>query len=321
MANRIFIASIVALWLGSMTWLVVERILPSFVSGQPPVLENYQTNEVVAWSVHWSGERVGYAASVRMEGVAGTTELHNRILLDDVPLIDLAPLWMRHVAGDIGNISFDATTRMEFDSLENFSAFESRISLNEMPAVLNVSGRVDDSNLELNIRSNNISYPISIYMPDRRALNEALFPDARLPLLYEGRVWSEEVFSPLHAPNDPIEIVQVEAVSTEMMEIQGEIRRVMRVEYRGRVGPGVNKNAQLQAISWVKRNGTVLRHDVFIGGSELRFERLSKSEAAEIGVDLFERQIRQGGKINIPKQASPEKADSQLSEPGGDSRG
>ncbi len=284
MANRIFVSSIVILWLGSMTWLF---------SGQPPVIETYQTNQVVAWSVRWGGDRVGYAASVRLEGVEGTLELHNRILLENAPLIDLAPLWMRHIVGDIGKMSFDASTRVEFDALENFSAFESRISLNGMPSVLSISGRVNDSDLDLKIRSNDITYPISIYMPDKQALNEALFPDARLPMLYEGRRWSEEVYSPFHAPNNPIEIVQAEVVSTESMEIQGEIRRVFRVEYRGKVGSGVNKNAQLQAISWVKREGLVLRHDVFIGGSELRFERLSEDEAAEIGVDLFERQFRQ----------------------------
>jgi len=300
MANRIFVSSIVVLWLGSMAWLVVERILPSFVSGQPPVIDNYTTNEVVAWSVCWGGERVGYAASVRLEGTAGAVELHNRILLKDAPLIDLAPLWMRHAVGIIGSMSFDASTRIEFDSLGNFSAFESPISLNEMPSVLNISGRVNDSNLDLKIRSSDISYPISIYMPDRKSLNEALFPDARLPSMYEGRRWSEEVYSPFHAPNDPIELVQAEVVSTESMEIQGKIRRLLRIEYRGRVGSGVDKNSRLQAVSWVKKDGTVLRHDVYIGGSELRFERLSKHEAAEIGVDLFERQLRQGAKIHLP---------------------
>jgi len=300
MANRIFVSSIVVLWLGSMTWLVVERILPSLVSGQPPAIENYKTNEVVAWDVRWGGESVGYAASVRLEGVAGAMELHNRILLDDAPLIDLAPLWMRHAVGNIGSMSFDASTRVEFDSLGNFSAFESRISLNDMPSVLSISGRVNDSNLDLKIRSSDISYPISIYMPDRKALNEALFPNARLPQMYEGRRWTEEVYSPFHAPNDPIELVQAEVVSTESMEIQGKIRRLLRVEYRGRAGSGVNKNARLQAVSWVKKDGTVLRYDVYIGGSELRFERLSESRSAEIGMELFERQLRQGAKIKLP---------------------
>jgi len=301
MANRIFVSSIVVLWLGSMTWLVVERILPSFVSGQPPAIETYHTNEVVAWNVRWGGERVGYAASVRLEGIAGAVELHNRILLDNAPLIDLAPLWMRHAVGDIGSMSFDASTRVEFDSLGNFSAFESRISLNDMPSVLSISGRVNDSNLDLKIRSSDISYSIPIYMPDSKTLNEALFPDARLPQMYVGRRWSEEVYSPFHAPNDPIELVQAEVVSLEPMEIQGEIRRLLRVEYRSRAGSGVNKNARLQAVSWVMKDGTVLRYDVYIGGSELRFERLSDSESAKIGVNLFERQLRQGAKINLPK--------------------
>ena len=212
MANRIFVASIVVLWLGSMTWLVVARILPSLMTGQPPVIEAYESSKVVAWSVMWGGKQVGHAASVRLEGVSNTAELHNRILLKEVPLVELAPLWMRHVAGDIGKISFDAITRMEFDSLKNFSAFESRISLNGMPSIINVSGRVNDSKLDLNIRSNDINYSMPVDLPDSQALNEALFPDARLPLLYEGRAWTEEVYSPFHAPNYPVEVVHVEAV-------------------------------------------------------------------------------------------------------------
>ena len=71
-----------------------------------------------------------------------------------------------------------------------------------------------------------------------------------------------------------------------MREIQGTIQQVMRVEYRRRAGPGVDKNSQLQAIAWVKRNGTVLRQDVFVGGSELRFERQQKAKLRKLAANF-----------------------------------
>jgi hypothetical protein len=162
-----------------------------------------------------------------------------------------------------------------------------------------------DSFLELKIRSGDISYspdPVNVYLPDSKALNEALFPDARLPLMYEGRSWREEVYSPFHAPNHPIEALHAEVVSTDAMEYQGKICQVMRVEYRALVGSGVPKDAQLQAVSWVKRDGTVLRHDVFFGDSKLRFERLSHEVSSQIGSDLFERLLESDATIESPNQ-------------------
>ncbi|MCA9232600.1 MAG: hypothetical protein KDA57_18265 [Planctomycetales bacterium] len=302
MANRVFVAAIVMLWLSSMTWLFIERIFPSFLPGQPPLEETYKQNEVVAWSVQWGGDSLGYAASVCTEGVEGTTELHNRIFLENAPLMDLAPAWMRHVVGEIGKVSFDAVTRIEFDSLDNFSAFDTRINLNEMPSVLVMSGRMNDSYLDLKIRTGGIPYSTPVYLPDKKALSEALFPEAKLPQMYVGRVWREEVFSPFHSPSEPVEIIQAEVVSEETMEHQGKIRRVMRVEYRGMVGSGVPKNARIQAVSWVEPDGMVLRHDFFVGRSVMRFERLSDDEAAKIGAELFERQIRQGIELEMPDQ-------------------
>ena len=92
------------------------------------------------------------------------------------------------------------------------------------------------------------------------------------------------------------------------MEYQGEIIRVMRVEYRRTVGSGVRQNARLQAIAWVERNGNVLRHDVYIDDSRMRFERQSKVDAAKIGAELFERLLRQGATLKSPEQATDEKA-------------
>ncbi|MCH7751436.1 MAG: hypothetical protein IH898_04705, partial [Planctomycetes bacterium] len=223
MANRIFVLAVVVLWLSSMSWLVIERILPSFYAGEPPIEQAYETGKAVAWQVQWKGKPVGRSASVRLSGVGGTTDLVNRVLLTDIPLMELAPTWMRTVIGDLGNITFDAHTRIEIDALGNFSSFNSRISINELPSVLNISGRVEDSFLQLRVHSGDISYTTPIYLPDRNSLNEVLFPDAKLPQMYVGRSWQEKIYSPFHSPSNPVELVQAEVVSVEAIQYGEEM--------------------------------------------------------------------------------------------------
>lgn len=299
MANRIFVLAVVVLWLSSMTWLVTERILPSFFEGEPPAAEAYETGQAVAWEVQWEGKPVGHAASVQLSGVGGATELHNRVVLNDIPLMDLAPTWMRSAIGDLGEITFDARTRIEFDAIGNFSAFESRISVNDLPSVLNISGRVENSFLELHVRSGDISYTTPIYLPDSKALNEVLFPDARLPQMYVGRKWREEIYSPFHSPGNPVELVQAEVVSAEGIQYDNELRRTLRIEYRTMTGSGVPQEARLQAESWVEPAGNVLRRDVYLGSSKLRFTRLENSDATQVGGRLLEDLIRTGAVIDL----------------------
>lgn len=291
MANRIFVLAVVVLWLCSMTWLFTDRILPTFQGGQPPSLETFEDGRAVAWEVEWGGEVVGSAASVRVPGAGGSMELHNRISLSNMPIIDLAPAWMRMAVPSLGDMAFDVISRIEFDSLGNFSSFNSRVVLNDMPSVLKLSGRVKDSYLRLNVVSGQLPYEVVVYLPDSKSLNEALFPGGELPYMYVGRHWQEEVYSPFRATGDPVELVHAEVVSEETMEYCGEACRVLRVEYHGMIGSGISDKARLQAVSWVEPTGAVLRRDVFLGSSKLRFNRLPDDEAMEIGQQLFEDEL------------------------------
>jgi hypothetical protein len=308
MANRVFVLVVIGLWLSSMSWLVVERILPSFYSGEPPIEQAYETGEAVAWQVEWGGEPVGVAASVRLPGVAGTTDLYNRVLLTEIPLIELAPAWMRPTIGNLGDITFDAYTRIEFDPLGNFSAFHSRISINDLPSMLNIAGRVEDSYLQLKVQSGDISYTSPIYLPDSKSLNEVLFPDARLPNMYVGRSWQEEIYSPFHSPGDPVELVKAEVVSAEAIQFDGEIRKTLRIEYRAMSRAGIPQEARLQAESWVDASGDVLRRDVFLGSSKLRFTRLDEEAAKKAGLELLKDLVHTGADISLDPPEEPTSA-------------
>ena len=292
MANRVFVSAVVLLWLCSMGWLFTERILPSLVDGQPPAFETFQSGEAVAWSVEWDGKRVGEAASLRLPGTDGSVELHNRITLRNMPIAELAPAWMRMPIPNLGEMSMDVVSRIEFDPLGKFSAFNSKVSLNSMPSVLTISGRVCDSQLKLNVFTGQLPYEVSIYLPDSMTLHEALFPGAELPNLFLGRHWQEEVYSPFRASGDPIELVHAEVVSQESLQTADETFRVFRVEYHSLFGSGISEKARLQAVSLVEPRGKILRREVVVGSSRLRFDRLSDDDAKKIGDKLFKELLK-----------------------------
>ncbi|HEX6960607.1 MAG TPA: hypothetical protein VF175_01975 [Lacipirellula sp.] len=290
MANRVFVCAVLALWLGSMSWLVVDRILPSLHEGEAPVTAGYEPNVPVAWRVYWGDREVGHAASVRVPGVLNTTNLLNRVVLEDVPLLDLVPALMRRVVGDIGTMKFDARTNLQFDSLDNFSNFRSRVSINDINPVLELNGKVNGAFLELKVHFSEVTYEPKVPIGDRAALNEALFPDAKLPYMYVGRRWTEEVYNPFRTPTAPVETLEAEVTGQESVTIGEETHRVMRVEYRAQPAPGIPEEELLQAVAWVRaKDGLVLRQDVIISSSKLRFERMPEAEAAEIGKQLLDR--------------------------------
>lgn len=298
-ANRLFVLAVVVLWLASMSWLINDRILPSLFEGEPPIERSYENGQAVAWHVQWEGRVVGEAASVRLAGAGGSTELHNRVRLTEIPLMNLAPTWMRATIGSFGDISFDAKTRIEFDALGNFSAFDSRININDLPSVLKMTGRVEDSNLELRVRSGEMSYTTSIYLPESQSMNEILFPSASLPEMYVGRTWREEVYSPFHSPGDPVEVLIAEVVSKDQIYLGEELKDAFRIEYRSMNVSGIAHEARLQAECWVEPSGRVLRRDVFLGGSKLRFVRLENEIATDVSKVLLDELVRTGAEIKF----------------------
>ncbi|MBX3433996.1 MAG: hypothetical protein KF847_11800 [Pirellulales bacterium] len=289
MGNRIFVAAVIILWAGSMSWLVVDKVLPSYYGGPPPATRGFEQGIPVGWDVEWGGRPVGFACSIRKPGAAGTSEIRNRVVMHDLPLAELAPAWMRTVVGNIGDLRFDAATRLEFDSLGNFASFNSHIKINDIPDVLVMSGRMDGAFLVLNIRSGELKYPANIPIENNSALSEALFPDANLPYMYVGRKWYEDLYHPFRSPSEPVETIEVEVVSEETVNHLDEIVRVFRVEYRGEASPGIPEEARLQAIAWVEpQSGDVIRQDVIVGRSRLKFTRVDQKKAEGYAEQLME---------------------------------
>ncbi|QDS99520.1 hypothetical protein [Adhaeretor mobilis] len=287
MLNRVFISSTVVLWLGSMSWLVVDKILPSFYESDLPMAAGLSPDLPVAWEVQWSGRRVGHAVSLMREGVQGTTEVHNRIILDNVPMLELAPAWMQSAVRELGSLKFSAKTRLEFDSLDNFTAFESSVAINDVTGIVKISGRMKESKMQLKIQAGDFPYTDEIQIPDQAALNESLFPDARLPYMYVGRHWQEDVYNPFGNPKEPIDRVDAEVMAAEFLEHAGERKRVMRVDYHTSSSAGVSDRARLRAKTWVEPDGLVLKQVVYLSNAQLCFTRLADDEVHDLVNDFF----------------------------------
>src|SRR5262245_47880337 len=143
MGNRIFVSVVVLLWAGTMSWLMVARILPPFFNGDPPGHGKLVRNEPVCWEIQYAGDTVGHAVSQAVPGALDTTEIHSRFMLEGIEIRRLAPQWMSTIVRGIGEISLDIRSRLVLDSLESLSSFETKVRLNGSTLVMRVTGKVE----------------------------------------------------------------------------------------------------------------------------------------------------------------------------------
>src|SRR5688572_21369101 len=126
MGNRIFVSVVVMLWTGTMSWLMIARILPPFFQGEPPAHGSLVREEPTCWEIQYGEQRVGYAVSQAVPGAGGTTEVHSRLLLEDIELKELAPQWMGSLVRVLGEVTVDIRTALALDSLKNLTTFTTK---------------------------------------------------------------------------------------------------------------------------------------------------------------------------------------------------
>ena len=288
MGNRIFVGVVVVLWAGTMSWLMVARILPPFFQGEPPAHGSLLRDEPVCWEVEYSGTPVGYAVSQAVPGALGTTEIHSRVLLERIAIRELAPQWMSSLVHGLGKISLDTRTCMVLDSLGNLSSFDTKVKLNDMPLVMKVQGRVEGPELRIKVQSGEISHEVSYPVPSQSLFANELIPQPKLLQVYVGRKWQQEVFSPFRPPNSSMEIMQAEVVEEGLLEQHGESRHTRRIEFRSLSAAGVAADNTLRAVVWVAEDGTVLRQDIYLMNAKLRFERCVEPEMLALADKLLD---------------------------------
>ncbi len=288
MGNRIFVGVVVLLWMGTMSWLMVARILPPFFNGEPPGHGVLVRNEPVCWDIEHDGQLVGHAVSKAVPGALGTTEIHSRVLLEGLEVRKLAPQWMSTLVRGLGQISLDTRTRIVLDSLNSLSSFETRVRLNDLPLVMKVTGRVDGPDLLLKIKSGDVTHTARYPVPHNSMLASELIPEPKLLQVYVGRKWQQEVYSPFRPPSDSLEVLQAEVVEELWFDRRGERTRARKIEYREMSPAGVAADNTLRAVVWVSDDGTVLRQDLHLMATKLRFERRDEPHMLRLAEELLD---------------------------------
>jgi hypothetical protein len=273
MGNRIFTVVVLALWAVTMSWLVVAHVLPPFFQGEPPSIGSLADQSAVCWQIKCLNEEVGWAVSQAAQESPDTTDLHSRIVLENIPLREMAPRWMSAIVDHLGQIKLDMRNRISLDSFGQLTAFDTQVRLNNMPAVIKMHGRCNGSDLQLRIVTGDITHRINYPMPQDSTLTGELTPDAKLLQLFVGRRWQREVISPFRPLNQSIEILQAEVVTEEPVHHEGQLVNTKRVEYRTLDNTGIAAKDSLRAKLWVTDDGTVIRQDIFLINVRLRFDR------------------------------------------------
>jgi hypothetical protein len=289
MGNRIFVAVVLLLWTSTMSWLVVEKILPPFHSGDPPTHGKLREDRPVCWQIECAGRRVGYAVRQAIPGALSTTEIHSRILLEDIPIREMAPHWMSSLVDDLGEIRLDSRTRLTLDSFGTLSSFDTRVKVNELPMTIKVFGRVEGPELSLKFISGSVSQEWRFPFPSSNQLGGEMIPESKLLQVYVGREWQVEMFSLFRPPSDSLTLLQAKVVAEESIRQNDELVRTRRIEFRDLSAAGVAAEHTLRATVWVADDGTVLRQDVYlVSNNTLRFERRTDPAAIRMAEELLD---------------------------------
>src|SRR5215469_8329873 len=261
MSSRWFNVAVVGFWLLTMSWLVREKILPSLVVGDPPtyrtILADRESRDApVTWSISLNDAPLGWAEARNRVLDNGVTEMSSHVRISRLPLSEIAPGWMNSlmklVAGSQEwtelRLAVDARSSLEIDPLGRPIGFYSRALLGDetslpqdvrldgsaVPGTVQVTiqGVIEGSQLKLKVRTGQLVYNTTAYLPPNALMSDALSPQGRLPDLKVGQSWTMPVYSPLRPPTAPVEMLHATVDRREPILWQDQVVATFVVVYR-----------------------------------------------------------------------------------------
>ncbi len=284
MGGKLYTSGIILVWLIVMSWLVSERILPSFFRGEPPRSRvSHQTNPV-AWHIQADNKPCGIAVVQAVKSQYDVMTVHSLVSLDRIPWPKSAPIWMSAFKSSIDSLSIDIRTRIGFDSFERLADFETKFLVDDNTHPVVLRGQINGGMLKLKVRAASITKTFEHAWSHDGIIASEMMPETKMLGVYPGRTWQKEVFSPIASPHRPIELLQVVVAPTERFEFNGKIRRVNPVEYRSGDRVGTSNLERLKARVLVAENGEVLQQQIFFMGSSLTFTRMNEEASKAMAI-------------------------------------
>jgi hypothetical protein len=249
----------------------------------------------MGWNVYLNDHRLGWALSEISQQSSGITEIHSLVHFDRLPLTELLPAYLRAIARASAHAA--GSTEMEVESnlitnpLNQLVSFDSRLRPKGGQSLVKIEGSVEGDKLKLSVRVGDYNNPnIEVPMPDNK-IRDSFAPEMELRGLHLGQSWTIVSYSPLALPSHPMDMIQgrpptevlfAKVEQRARMPWNGQSEAMWVVVYRSEAsdGPGSEKNIRNRM--WVRRDGSVVRQEVFLGDYSLLFMRLPEEDAVKL---------------------------------------
>jgi hypothetical protein len=296
MYSRWFSATVVVLWLATMSWLVKEKIWPLVSVGEPPsvneIIAAQRDKPAVAWTVSLGGQQIGWALEETSLQRTGLTEVHGRVHFDTLPLEKLVPGLLQSVfrlmGGSPDKWAFDARSVLTVDSFGHQVRFDSTLRFDPCKEAITVHGTMERGQAELQVRMRSRpSEPVIIHLPSDALLSDAFAPQPQteLPGLRAGQKWTVPVYSPLWPDKNKWEILRAKVEGRQPLIWNGEGVSTWLVVYRSETATGAGDNEKPRGQLWVRcSDGAVLKQEAMPMpfGPTITFLRLPDEEAVKL---------------------------------------
>jgi hypothetical protein len=290
MNSRWYSAAVVILWLATMSWLVVEKVLPPLLIGEPPsydtIAKSQEQDPPTGWKISLDGRKLGWALTDAKPQPAGTMEIHGRVHFDALPIDRLIPRWLQPLSRLLvkpdEQTHMDATSALLIGSFGQLLRFDSAVQWDRSASGVSLHGVVEGRELQVSISSEGVSLSHKVSLPPNALLSDAFAPQTRLPGLRAGQTWNVPVCNPLALTENPVEIVRATVEGKEPILWNGAVENVWLVVYRGDAGNAVGANRTPKGKLWVRPDGTVLQQQMTLLDLHILFVRLPDKQAAKL---------------------------------------
>ena len=223
MGNRIFVGVVVLLWAGTMSWLMVARILPPFFHGEPPAhgaprprRAGLLGDRVRAGRSAMRSARRSRARWARRKSTAACCWRESTFAS-----------WRRNGWGawcaGMGEISLDTRTRAgarfarQPVVVRHEGAAQRSAAGDEGAGARRRAGAAAEDSIGRRHARGELPGSVA-----NRCSASELIPEPKLLQVYVGRKWQQEVYSPFRPPTNSMEMMQAEVVEEGSIEHNGE---------------------------------------------------------------------------------------------------
>lgn len=296
MSNRWYPLAVLACWMAAMSWLVVEKVLPTLREGDRPDYDAVLPAEAAApkperWEIFYRDRPIGTATSLSIRNDDNSGRLESEVKFTRLPLSEIVkelfgnlaavmkPLW----SGDERiEIELTVDSQMHIAADGNLRSFETKVRMAQFEELIQVRGEVKHNMLDVAVltptgENGKASEMVERYraqmdLPSEAMVSGSLSPQSRLAGLYVGQTWNLPVYRPF-PPNQPLQMVQAKVESDEMFVWQGEAVRAFKVVFRDDAGSGISVAREPIGRMWVRSDGTVLEQEAKLANLQFRFVR------------------------------------------------